>query len=155
MASGGCRNEAMIVLDANILVRAVLGIKVASLLDRYALPVRTVAPDFAFTEARKALREIASLRGASSSQSLLVLDSLYELVEEVEFSLYAPFESAARLRIGRRDPDDWPVLAAALALGAPIWTEDLDFFGCGVATWTSDRVEIFLRERTAVDEAGE
>jgi hypothetical protein len=23
-------------------------------------------------------------------------------------------------------------------------TEDTDFFGCGVATWTSNRVEIFL-----------
>ncbi|MBI4874020.1 MAG: hypothetical protein HY822_05230, partial [Acidobacteria bacterium] len=26
----------------------------------------------------------------------------------------------------------------------PIWTEDTDFFGCGVATWTSSRVEMFL-----------
>jgi len=38
------------------------------------------------------------------------------------------------------------MLAAALALGCPIWTEDTDFFGCGVATWTSDRVRMFLRE---------
>ena len=41
-------------------------------------------------------------------------------------------------------PEDWPILASALALGCPIWTEDADFFGCGVATWTSNRVEIFL-----------
>jgi hypothetical protein len=26
----------------------------------------------------------------------------------------------------------------------PIWTEDTDFFGCGVATWTTDRVELYL-----------
>jgi hypothetical protein len=31
-------------------------------------------------------------------------------------------------------------------LGCPIWTEDTDFFGCGVATWTTDRVEIYLAE---------
>ena len=48
--------------------------------------------------------------------------------------------------VARRDPEDWPILAAALALGCPIWTEDTDFFGCGVATWTSDRVRIFLQE---------
>jgi predicted nucleic acid-binding protein len=44
----------------------------------------------------------------------------------------------------RRDEDDWPILASALALGCPIWTEDTDFFGCGVATWTTDRVELYL-----------
>ena len=45
-----------------------------------------------------------------------------------------------------RDPEDWPVLAAALALGCPIWTEDTDFFGCGVATWTSGSIAIFLAQ---------
>jgi hypothetical protein len=25
-----------------------------------------------------------------------------------------------------------------------VWTEDSDFFGAGVATWTSDRVELYL-----------
>jgi hypothetical protein len=35
------------------------------------------------------------------------------------------------------------VLAVALSLSCDIWTEDTDFFGTGVAVWTSDRVEIF------------
>jgi predicted nucleic acid-binding protein len=47
-------------------------------------------------------------------------------------------------RISRRDPDDWPAVAAALVLDCPIWTEDADFFGSGVATWTTDTVEIYL-----------
>ena len=59
---------------------------------------------------------------------------------------YGEFEAEARMRLGTRDPDDWPILAAALALGCPNWTEDTDFFGCGVATWTSNKVEIFLRQ---------
>lgn len=54
-----------------------------------------------------------------------------------------PGESLERIR--GRDPDDWPSVAAALALACPIWTEDRDFFGSGVATWTSDLVEIYLR----------
>ena len=42
--------------------------------------------------------------------------------------LYRDFEGEARKRLGARDPEDWPILAAALALGCPIWTEDTDFF---------------------------
>ncbi len=57
---------------------------------------------------------------------------------------------AAR-RISRRDPDDCQVVAAALALDCPIRTEDLDFFGCGVATWTTDTVGIFLDNETERD----
>ncbi len=41
-------------------------------------------------------------------------------------------------------PEDWPVIACALALECPIWTEDRDFFGAGVPTWTTDRVELYL-----------
>jgi predicted nucleic acid-binding protein len=49
---------------------------------------------------------------------------------------YAPLEPEARWRI-ERDPQDWPTVALALALEAAIWTEDRDFLGCGVATWTT------------------
>ena len=67
-------------------------------------------------------------------------------MELIRSEAYSEFEAEARERLGQRDPEDWPMLAAALALGCPIWTEDTDFFGCGVATWTSDRVRMLLRE---------
>jgi predicted nucleic acid-binding protein len=54
-------------------------------------------------------------------------------------------EEDAKKRLFGRDLDDWPVLATALVLVCPIWTEDTDFFGTGVATWTTDRVELFLQ----------
>ena len=68
-------------------------------------------------------------------------------MELIGFEIYGEFEVEAKKRLASRDPEDWPILASALALGCPIWTEDTDFFGCGAPTWTSDRVEIFLRER--------
>jgi len=37
------------------------------------------------------------------------------------------------------------VVALALALDLPIWTEDQDLFGAGVPTWTTDRVELYLK----------
>lgn len=55
------------------------------------------------------------------------------------------FEEEARVRLRGRDEEDWPVLASALALACPIWTEDMDFFGTGVPIWTTNRVEIFLK----------
>ncbi|MDA8246883.1 PIN domain-containing protein, partial [Acidithiobacillus sp.] len=44
----------------------------------------------------------------------------------------------------RRDERDWPAVAASLLLDCPIWTEDRDFFGAGVATWTTETISIYL-----------
>ena len=68
------------------------------------------------------------------------------IVEPVDRSLYEDYENLAQERVVTRDPDDWPIVAVALLLDFPIWTEDQDFFGSGVATWTTDRVELYLRE---------
>lgn len=88
---------------------------------------------------------IASKRGADANPLLESLGLLHTLVESVPPEVTDPYEAAALARIGLRDPMDWPIVAAALALGCPIWTEDKDFFGTGLPTWTSDRVEIYLR----------
>ncbi len=81
--------------------------------------------------------------------ALSVLDQTGRMVESVEESLYQEYEEAARRRVGQRDPDDWPIAAVALLLDLPIWTEDQDFFGSGIPTWTTDRVELFLRDSRA------
>jgi hypothetical protein len=36
----------------------------------------------------------------------------------------------------------WAVLACATVMGCPVGTEDAEFFGNGVATRTTDRVEL-------------
>ncbi|MGH9737643.1 MAG: PIN domain-containing protein [Candidatus Acidiferrales bacterium] len=28
-----------------------------------------------------------------------------------------------------------------------VWSEDADFFGTGIAVWTTNRIEIFLKEQ--------
>jgi predicted nucleic acid-binding protein len=134
----------VLVLDANILIRAVLGSRVLFLLGKYGEEVQFLAPDTAFEEARERLPGILERRQVPVAPAMLALDLLAGLVQAVEVETYELFEDLARQRIARRDEDDWPVLAAALALDCPIWTEDTDFFGCGVATWTTDRVELYL-----------
>ncbi len=75
-------------------------------------------------------------------------------MQSVEAETYQSFELLARQRISRRDEDDWPILATALALNCAIWTEDTDFFGCGVATWTTDRVELYFAQAAERGQSG-
>lgn len=134
-----------IILDANILVRAVLGKRVPALLDQYGGEITFLAPSLAFSEAARHIPTIALKRGNDPSDLLESLDRVRLTVGIVSENVTSPLKSSALARVGSRDPYDWPIVAAALALGCPIWTEDRDFFGAGVATWTTLTVEIYLR----------
>jgi predicted nucleic acid-binding protein len=145
----------MIVLDANILIRAVLGRRVRELIDAYAVQgVRFFAPDVAFADAEKYLPPILKQRSKPNDLSG-ALGYLRNIIEPTTAELYSTFESEARLRLRGRDEDDWPVLATALALACDVWTEDADFFGTGIAVWTTNRVEISLKEQVKALESQE
>jgi predicted nucleic acid-binding protein len=133
-----------LVLDANILIRAVLGQRVRRTLELHAESVSFFVPATAYLEAEENLAELVVKRGGDPAKALVLLRSLANLGTVVGMDLYGGYESEARKRLGARDPEDWPILATALALGCPIWTEDTDFFGCGVAIWTSNSIDIFL-----------
>jgi predicted nucleic acid-binding protein len=133
-----------LVLDANILIRAVLGIRVRRILENFADRVSFFVPELALSEAQGHLATLVTRRGGDPANALCLLDAMVGLVDLVGPEIYREDETEAKRRLGSRDPDDWPILASALALGCPIWTEDTDFFGCGVATWTPNSVEIFL-----------
>jgi len=138
----------MIVLDANILIRAVLGRRVRQLLDTYAMKdVRFFAADVSFDDAEQYLPVLLKKRGIAHTDVAASLEHLRNVIEPVTPELYAIFENEARQRLRGRDESDWPILASALALACPVWTEDADFFGTGVAVWTTNRIEIFLKER--------
>lgn len=133
-----------IVLDANILIRAVLGKRVRELIVDNAETVQFFAPDVAYADARKYLPAILENRGVKSESAMTVLDTLESIVRPLELGVYAGLQKQALQRIAIRDADDWPVLACAMTIGCPVWTEDADFFGTGIATWTTDRVELYL-----------
>lgn len=133
-----------IVLDANILIRAVLGKRVRELILESASTVKFFAPDVAYADARKYLPALLEKRGVMGAAAMTVLDGLEGVVQSIELELYVGMQAQALQRIAIRDANDWPVLACALTIGCPVWTEDADFFGTGVATWTTDRVELYL-----------
>jgi predicted nucleic acid-binding protein len=133
-----------IVLDANILIRAVLGKRVRELIFDNAASVKFFAPDVAYADARKYLPALLKKLGVDSGAAMVVLDRLERVVQSIDAELYDGMQQQALQRIAVRDADDWPVLACAMTLGCPVWTEDADFFGTGVATWTSDRIALYL-----------
>lgn len=139
-------SQKALVLDANILIRAVLGRRVRQILRKYADEVRFCSPESCFVEARKYVAGLAQRRGIHPAAALAFLAEIESIVQPVSVPLYEVHERAARWRIERRDPDDGPVLAVAMLFDCPIWTEDQDFFGAGVATWTTDRIELYLRQ---------
>lgn len=134
-----------LVLDANILLRAVFGQRVRQLLETYEDVAGFYSPDVCFEEAEEYIPNVAERRGVDVSLSSSVLEQVRRIVIPVDKSLYEGYEKLARERIQRRDPEDWPVVAVALMLDVPVWTEDQDFFGSGIPTWTTDRVELYLR----------
>jgi len=137
-------SSAAIVLDANILIRAVLGTRVRELIQTHANTVKFFAPDVAYADARKYLPALLTKRGVDPIAAMLVLDALERIVHAMDMEVYGGLQQQALRRIEMRDADDWPVLACAMVLGCPVWTEDADFFGTGVATWTTDRIALYL-----------
>jgi len=120
--------------------------RVRGVIEEFAERVSFFLPEAAYAEAEEHLPALVIKRGGDPEKALTLLRTLRSLMVPIGSDVYGEFEIEARRRLAARDPEDWPILASALALVCPIWTEDTDFFGCGVATWTSDRVLMFLRE---------
>lgn len=77
-----------IVLDANILIRAVLGKRVRELIFGNSQTVKFFAPDIAYADARKYLPALLKKRGVDASAAMLVLDRLEGIVQSIDAELY-------------------------------------------------------------------
>lgn len=76
-----------------------------------------------------------------------VLASLYLLPLTVHGrAFYQSKLPKAHKLIGERDPDDVDLLALALKLDIPIWTNDRDFEKTGVATYTTAQLLSLLNK---------
>lgn len=110
----------------------------------HAQRVAFFTPSACVEDARKYLPDLLHKRGIDPESSMQVLDGILRFVQPLETEWLLGVEKQARARLALRDENDWPVLAAAMILDCSIWTEDLDFFGAGVATWTTATIEQFL-----------
>lgn len=126
----------MIVLDANIMVTAIIGVfaqqRLRELLSR-AAPL--AVPALQLEEAGFVLTEKLAFPSA--------IDRVKELASHIRIldpANYAAREADARARLHERAQSDWPVLAAALTFDAAIWSNDRDFFGVGVPVWSTRNI---------------
>jgi predicted nucleic acid-binding protein len=134
----------ILVLDANILIRAVLGNKVRDLLITNRQTIDFFTPDVCWTDAEKYLPRLFEKRKLPPKPALTLLSNLKKIIQIADEEIYKEHTKEAQKRMKDRDIEDWPIAATALALDCAIWTEDKDFFGSGFSTWTTDKVHIFF-----------
>jgi len=92
-----------VVIDANILVRAVLGKRVREVIERYAGQVTFFVPEVAYAEAEEHLPALVIKRDGDPEKALKFLRSMRGLVELIGSEVYGEFEGDARERIGGRE----------------------------------------------------
>src|SRR5262244_2882673 len=94
-----------LVLDANILLRAVFGQRVRQILEAYEDEARFYSPDVCFADAERYIPDISKRRRLDNDLALSLLGQIEGIVERVDRSLYEEYEGTARGRLGNRDPE--------------------------------------------------
>ncbi len=127
-------------VDANILLRCVVGkaaFNVDELLAKGAILATTDA------QAREAKRVLHHRFALSEQDADEQVDAVVSAMETYQTPTYRAQESAAKARIHYKNTKDWPILAAAIEHKGAIWTDDRDFFGTGVPTWTTRNIRFW------------
>lgn len=123
-----------LIVDANVMVGAALGRSMPLFLDLLERGVEVLAPLPMLREAKARIDRDAKLTEGESDRRLA---ELLDVVTPLPLEEFAAHEQSARDRLEPHSQSDWPLLAAALALDAGIWTRDRDLFGTGVALWAT------------------
>jgi predicted nucleic acid-binding protein len=127
-----------LVIDANILVSVAAGVNARRAFDELCRrSISLAAPEVQIAEA---YRVVTAKIGLSEATIGPVFTEFRSRMRALASDEYSAFENQARARLHPRAQPDWPVLAAALAYDAAIWSNDRDFFGVGVPVWSSRNV---------------
>lgn len=139
----------LLVVDTSVLVGDLLRTRGRERLNDHRLnlylPEHTLGE--VHVELPRRIGAVAASAGLAAAERddllMLCLDAVDNDLAVVAAEVYAPFEEEALAR-SQRDPADWPVVACALALSAAVWTNDNDFLGTGVPTWTTQTLQTWL-----------
>jgi predicted nucleic acid-binding protein len=131
--------------DANVLLSAILGGRARLILEHPQVS-EVLTTQQTLAEVQEYAVVLARKKRLAEDLVLLAVGALP--VTLVERPAYAAAVSEASKRIGRRDPDDVEILALAISLKVPVWSNDKDFEGSGVEWYTT---ESLLRELGMID----
>ena len=123
-----------IAADANVLLSAVLGGRARLILASSQID-EILTTEGNLAEVRGYAVVLAKKRNLSADILLLAVASLPVTI--VENETYEGSISEAKRRIGRRDRDDVDILALAIQLRIPLWSNDNDFEDAGVRWYTT------------------
>ena len=123
-----------LVADANVLLSAVIGGRARAVLSHPSITEIWTA-EATIAEVQGYAGQLAVRKRLSLDVALLAVASLPVTV--VERAIYQKRIPEAKRRIGRRDPDDIEMLALALHLDAPVWSNDNDFEEAGIEWYTT------------------
>lgn len=120
--------------DANILLSAVLGGRAKVILQHPEVE-EVLTAEAIFEEVQEYAAHLARRKRLPLDLVLLAVATLP--VRIVDLEEYRSSVAQAQKRIGRRDPDDVHILALAIHLGIPIWSNDNDFENAGIEWYTT------------------
>ena len=89
-----------LVLDANILIRAVLGQRVRRIIEAHADNISFFIPETAYAEVEEHLARLVAKHGGDPAKALSFLRSIAALGTLAGLDLYGDFETEARKRLG-------------------------------------------------------
>jgi predicted nucleic acid-binding protein len=145
-----------LVVDANVLVAELLRVRGLELLTNDSLSLFTTSQVVSETnhELRRRLDLLLRRGRVLPEEAAIILADAERLItttlsvaSQADYLDY--LVGAARRML--RDRDDVPSMALALALDCGVWTNDQDFFGCGVPVWSTD---VLLRHLDYLQEEG-
>ena len=126
-----------LVADANVLLAALLGGRAKVVLQHPEVE-ELLTTEVTLAEVQEYAVILAKKRRLSLDTLLLAMAALP--VTLVEKPVYASRLPQARKIVAQRDPDDVDILALALHLGLPLWSNDKDFEQTGVERFTTSEL---------------
>jgi predicted nucleic acid-binding protein len=121
--------------DANVLLSALIGGR-ARLVFGHPKVSEIFTTEHTMAEVEEYVPVLARKKGLPVDVLILAAAALpVRIVERTEYAKRLP---GALRQIGRRDPDDADLLALALHLKIPVWSNDKDFKVAGVELFTTE-----------------
>lgn len=124
----------IVVVDANPILSGL--IKGSALKVFWSFRIRKFATtEFTLEEVKLYIPKLANKSG--QREEILLLDLSLLPIKIYSKDFYKDQLDQANERIGKRDPKDVDLLALALRLRSPIWSNDRDFEGIGVECFST------------------
>ena len=121
-----------LIVDANVLLGAVFGKSLALIEAIEASGTLLLVPEPMMHEAQRIVGDPDRVFAADAPIRLQAVETAVTILD---LSHYQEREARARERLSEAGQSDWPLVASALALDAPIWSNDKHLWGVGVAVW--------------------